>query len=34
VIKWQWRTSTADETLRKMFEENFEAEKLQAMIDK
>jgi hypothetical protein len=34
VINWQWGTSIADETLRKLFEENFEVEKLQAMIDK
>jgi hypothetical protein len=34
VINWQWGTSIQDETLRKLFEENFEVEKLQAMIDK
>ena len=34
VINWQWGTSIADETLRKLFEKNFEVEKLQAMIDK
>jgi len=34
VINWQWGTSIQDETLRKLFEENFDVEKLQAMIDK
>jgi len=34
VINWQWGSSIADEKLRKLFEENFEVEKLQAMIDK
>ena len=34
VVNWQWGTSIQDETLRKLFEENFDVEKLQAMIDK
>jgi hypothetical protein len=34
VINWQWGDSRADKNLRKLFEENFEVEKLQAMIDK
>ena len=34
VINWQWGDSKADKNLRKLFEENFEVEKLQGMIDK
>jgi hypothetical protein len=34
VINWQWNDSKPDKNLRKLFEENFEVEKLQAMIDK
>ncbi len=34
VLYWQWSDSKQDKNLRKLFEENFEVEKLQAMIDK
>ena len=34
VINWQWGDSKSGKNLRKQFEENFEVEKLQAMIDK
>ena len=34
VIHWSWGDSKPDKNLRKLFEENFEVEKLQAMIDK
>ena len=34
VINWSWGDSKPDKNLRKLFEENFEVEKLQAMIDK
>ncbi|MEO7263707.1 MAG: hypothetical protein ABIW38_02290 [Ferruginibacter sp.] len=34
VLYWQWSDSKPGKNLRKQFEENFEVEKLQAMIDK
>ena len=34
VIHWSWGDSKPDKNLRKLFEEKFEVEKLQAMIDK